>query len=116
MQGGAELQAGVVAAICALLALLIAGLALYVWGRRHGASRSARPRSLVTAGLRPGDRCLYCHEEAAEEMACARCAAHHHDACWDERIQCAACGAVARLGWLERTPGRAAIPQHEGLK
>lgn len=104
------------AVLCALLALVVLAAALYAWGWRRGASRSLQPSPLAPTSLRPGDRCPYCHAEAAAEVACAQCAARHHEQCWDEHGQCAACGSTSRFGRLERTGGRAPAPRREGRK
>jgi hypothetical protein len=58
-----------------------------------------RPRELrVEQGP---TRCPFCHEGVAVEseawVACEKCLARHHLACWDEGRRCAACGASAPL-------------------
>jgi hypothetical protein len=58
-----------------------------------------RPRELrVEQGP---TRCPFCHEGVEVEreawVACEKCLARHHLACWDEGKRCAACGASAPL-------------------
>ncbi|MEZ0228462.1 MAG: hypothetical protein ACAI25_07535 [Planctomycetota bacterium] len=46
-------------------------------------------------------RCPYCHSDVAPDaagwVACEKCLARHHTACWDEGGRCSTCGATARL-------------------
>lgn len=59
-----------------------------------------RPRDDVRMESSP-TRCPYCHEGVAVEaeawVACERCLARHHRACWDEGQRCAACSATVPL-------------------
>jgi hypothetical protein len=62
-----------------------------------------RPRELrVEQGP---TRCPFCHEGVAVEseawVACEKCLARHHRACWDEGKRCASCGASAPLKRLD---------------
>lgn len=61
-------------------------------------------------------RCPFCHEDVHPEahavgacVACERCLARHHEACWDEARRCGACGGRRRL----RRP-RARVATGEG--
>jgi len=45
-------------------------------------------------------RCPYCHDEVAvlaEEVACEKCLARHHETCWRDAGRCATCGHSTRL-------------------
>ncbi len=46
-------------------------------------------------------RCPYCHADVASDaagwVACEKCLARHHTACWDEGGRCSTCGGTARL-------------------
>ncbi|MCO5166447.1 MAG: hypothetical protein M9894_08790 [Planctomycetes bacterium] len=61
-------------------------------------------------------RCPYCHDDVAVEaqdwLACARCLARHHAACWTESGRCGGCGAAEALARAGSAPVRAAEP-HE---
>lgn len=54
-------------------------------------------------------RCPYCHTSASatrEAVACQRCLARHHGACWDEAGCCSSCGSAEPL----RAPDPKAAP------
>jgi hypothetical protein len=79
--------AGPVAFMAGLgLTLLVVGLTLvFRWIRAAGGGEAGTPR---------GWRCPYCHTDLAqgeERVACERCGAWHHPACWEEAGSCSAC-------------------------
>ncbi|MBX3467347.1 MAG: hypothetical protein KF878_10690 [Planctomycetes bacterium] len=47
-------------------------------------------------------RCPFCHDDVHPDagdvacVACERCLARHHEACWDEARRCGACGVGSR--------------------
>lgn len=87
----------------------LVGILGYVKRKRAAVSApTAPPHPSPRVVARAGDRCPYCHDAVKdlEGVACARCMARHHEACWDEYHQCAACGAVERFRGVERTEGR----------
>jgi hypothetical protein len=86
------------------------------WARgkqKHTKTPEERP---VLKGGRIGSRCPFCHDEFAdaEVVACAACTAKHHESCWDEHSECAACGNPERFSNVEHTGGRAGSPEAPG--
>lgn len=64
------------------------------------------------AGHAGQEHCPFCHDqiEPADLVVCVACLARHHEACWNEHLECSACGGRERLTGVETTPGRARGP------
>lgn len=82
-------------------------------GLADGLGRPAVAPQVRAAG--GGVRCPYCHTdtEPAQAVACTHCFARHHEACWDEHTECAACGNRTRFTAVEETEGRTRAREQE---
>lgn len=100
-------------AIIPILLPVMLGLG-WVWGRYMSWSLNRREVTIVKQPepIRPRvsapGRCPYCRTAADEDeaVACTRCMARHHEACWDEHKQCASCENPTRFAGVEETAGR----------
>lgn len=126
---------GTVPRVWNFLSLIVLTLTFPIWWlavrlfgkgwRAHYQAKARKCRDALEAGtlesgagprvhaLLASGQCPYCHDavDSSEGVACASCLSRHHQDCWDEHKQCAACAATTRFTGIEETGGREPPPR-----